>query len=434
MTVSDQHHANLAADSYRLDHRVGYHPPGNRDKVRMDGAVYEVVEFVDNKKTGYQGVIYQRMGTGEIVVAHRGTEFDREPIRDGLFADGGMVTRQVNSQAENAVALTKRALGHAQEYAIDNMTKVPEVTVTGHSLGGTLAQVSAHHFGLKGHTFNAYGAAGLSMRIPEGGHDVVNHVMAGDVVSAASPHYGKTVIYAVENDLTRLQANGYGRLLPDMPLTAAAALSGSHSMHHFIDVDAAKRKDISVLSEDAANARAIAQQHAEMIDDYRTQVRVIRSGLTALSSFGNAMVPAIGLYNHLSERNRAPLEPGEPARLEAKQAAPEERTPAPRSQKAGNPQAALDQDTAPTSRAAPSLENDPIGFLDRMLAAAKSGDNASFREMTQQAAAGEGGRALRERAVAAVDLQEQQAREHAAQAMQEATTRQARQSSGPVLG
>lgn len=68
MTVSDQHHASLAADSYRLDHRVGYHPPGNRDKVRMDGAVYEVVEFVDNKKTGYQGVIYQRIGTGEIVV------------------------------------------------------------------------------------------------------------------------------------------------------------------------------------------------------------------------------------------------------------------------------------------------------------------------------------------------------------------------------
>jgi hypothetical protein len=29
--------------------------------------------------------------TREIIVAHRGTEFDREALKDGLLADGGMV-------------------------------------------------------------------------------------------------------------------------------------------------------------------------------------------------------------------------------------------------------------------------------------------------------------------------------------------------------
>jgi putative lipase involved disintegration of autophagic bodies len=41
----------------------------------------------------------------------------------------------------------------------------PQVTVTGHSLGGALAQITSHHFNVKGETFNAYGAVSLSYRI-----------------------------------------------------------------------------------------------------------------------------------------------------------------------------------------------------------------------------------------------------------------------------
>ncbi|PZO62315.1 MAG: hypothetical protein DI635_12175 [Pseudoxanthomonas suwonensis] len=84
--------------------------------------------------------------------------------------------------------------------------------------------------------------------------------------------------------------------------------------------------------------------------------------------------------------------------------------------------------------AAPTLESDPSAFLDRMLAAAKSGDADTFRRMTQQAADGEGGRALREQAIAGVDRQEQLAREQAERTMlEEAAARQTRQV-GPVMG
>ena len=71
------------------------------------------------------------------------------------------------------------------------------------------------------------------------------------------------------------------------------------------------------------------------------------------------------------------------------------------------PQVQPSQESAPM----PRLEDDPAAFLDRMLAAAQSGDDGTFRHMTQLAAQGEGGRQLRANAIAAVDQMEQQGRD-----------------------
>lgn len=93
------------------------------------------------------------------------------------------------------------------------------------------------------------------------------------------------------------------------------------------------------------------------------------------------------------------------------------------------------QPAAREAAAMPTLENDPVAFLDRMLAAAQSGDAATFRQMTQQAAQGQGGRELREGAIAAVDHQEQFARDQA-QAVEREQARTAesqRQSSSLVM-
>ncbi|KLB48520.1 lipase, partial [Xanthomonas euvesicatoria] len=78
------------------------------------------------------------------------------------------------------ITFTQRALKYAEQKHLSTGLPIPDVTVAGHSLGGNLAQVTAHHFGLKGQTFDAYGAVSLDRRIPEGGSDVINHVMAGD--------------------------------------------------------------------------------------------------------------------------------------------------------------------------------------------------------------------------------------------------------------
>lgn len=71
------------------------------------------------------------------------------------------------------------------------------------------------------------------------------------------------------------------------------------------------------------------------------------------------------------------------------------------------------QPAAREAAAMPTLENDPVAFLDRMLAAAKSGDDATFRHKTQLGGQGEGGRQLRANAIAAVDQLEQQGRDEA---------------------
>ncbi|QDH71912.1 hypothetical protein FKV23_15490 [Lysobacter alkalisoli] len=292
-----------------------------REVIEIEGTRYKVVDHVDNPRNGYQGTIYQRVDTGEIVVAHRGTEFDREALRDGL-TDAGMVLTRQNVQADDAIALTRRALEYAQREGLQPGRQAPEVSVTGHSLGGTLAQISAHHFDLRGETFNAYGAASLDRRIPEGGERVLNHVMATDPVSAASPHYGQVRIYAQPDEIKRLHTSGYhdnrilDALVRDMPLLAAGRSFDAHSMHHFLNVDGDGRPDVSTLRD--PETRQLADQHSRMIEDYRGDVEGIRRGITR-----GARGPG-GLLQDGVDWLRGPVEAGEPAAREAREQASRE--------------------------------------------------------------------------------------------------------------
>ena len=194
-------------------------------------------------RSGYQGAIYQRVDTGEIVVAHRGTEFDRELVKDGVLADGGMVAARTNSQMEDAIELTQRALNRAKDP--ENLSRyghTPEVTVTGHSLGGVLAQITAYKFGLHGETFNAFGAASLGHGIPEGGGQVVNHVKASDLVSAASKHFGQVRQYASVEEVRAVGGlGGYDNDRDALDIRSQALAIGlplgAHRMHHFTNRD-----------------------------------------------------------------------------------------------------------------------------------------------------------------------------------------------------
>lgn len=309
MTLSSQQYADLMVDSYNDPVR---NANGQYQDVTLHGAAYKVLEHVD-KANGYQGTIYQRTATGEIVVAHRGTEFDRQPLQDGGLADGGMVFGRVNAQAQDAISLTERAIHIAEEQGKIPGKQAPQVTVTGHSLGGTLAQVTAHHFGLYGEAFNPYGAVSLGMRIPEGGDGFVNHVMAADVVSAASPHYGQVRSYATEREIETLRTLGRYDNEPSLldariPLVPAIARLDSHYANNFVDVDGQGRKDVSVLDDPHARQRAV--EYAPMIAKYRTDVLHMRGELTALGQGG--LLPDV---MRTAMRNlQGPVEPGEPAR------------------------------------------------------------------------------------------------------------------------
>ncbi|MFI8716599.1 XVIPCD domain-containing protein [Stenotrophomonas sp. NPDC077464] len=300
MTMTSQDYAALADDAYK-DRVVGRRIPGQEENVHLNRHQYKIREHESDPRTGYQGTLYQRVDSKELIVAHRGTA---EIIKDGMLTDAAMVLARSNPQAAQAIALTGRAMDEGKRLS-DNVGHDIPVTVAGHSLGGSLAQITAHHYGLKGETFNAYGAVSLSRhRIPQGGHSVVNHVMAADAVSAASPHSGEVRVYARQHEIDTLSQAHYSNsalnvLIPGYPITAAAASVDSHKMGQFIG-------DESVLL--MGSARQLAAANARMIHEYRSDIDGFRTGATVISRGVPGGV--IDAYDKL----RGPLEPGEPAR------------------------------------------------------------------------------------------------------------------------
>jgi hypothetical protein len=329
MSFTHQQYADLAADAYK-DYKLGVRTPGQEKPIAINGVAYNILEHYSNPRNGYQGTIYQRIDTGEIVVAHRGTEVDKGAkaiVQDAIYTDGAMALSRVNPQADDAIALTKRAIGYAERIGKRPGVDTPQVTVTGHSLGGCLAQITAHHFKLHGETFNAYGAVSLDRRIPEGGDYVINHVMAGDTVSAASPHFGKVRVYAAPNEIESMIRSGYenDRSIFDSraPLMAIGRTAGSHSMHNFLNVDGDQRKDRSILAE--PSARELALKYDPMIDKFRDDVGSIRQAIT-IGSRGPG-----GVIADAVRELRGDLQPGEPAERESRghRATPAPKAPAP---------------------------------------------------------------------------------------------------------
>lgn len=271
MTVPTSHHAELARAAYQT-----YPPDAWEEGVDIDGVRYSII---DQRSTasGYQGILFQRSDTGEMVVAHRGTEFDRELVKDGVLTDVGMVLTGRNLQSRDANEFTRDALDLARDRNADRCS-IPAITVTGHSLGGTLAQITAHRLGLRAETFNAYGAAGLTADYPRTDPDIVNHAKATDFVSAASPHIGEVRVYATQRDVDALARNGYGgtpRAGRDDVLGLALAEGiPAHYSENFSTTNPAG----PLVAE--ANAER-AREHASAIADYRGDVARIHGVLAA---------------------------------------------------------------------------------------------------------------------------------------------------------
>jgi pimeloyl-ACP methyl ester carboxylesterase len=288
MTVTTQASAALAADAYV------FHPKEAWKKgVVADGVEYEIVDQV-SRASGYQGTLYRSKETGELVIAHRGTEFDRQVVKDGLVADGGMVMVGVNSQTSDALALTQSAVERVKVMN-ENGLQTSAPLVVGHSLGGTLAQVTAYEYGLKGETFDAYGAAGLTAHIPQSGHDVVNHVRATDFVSAASRHYGEVQVYATAQDVASLKAHGYAndqRFLTDVrnPLGVAFGVGVSaHYSSNFLPTN--PEGGGSIINADSVARYA---QFQPMVDKYRSDVHLLHQGLALPRNIVHGVTDVLG--------------------------------------------------------------------------------------------------------------------------------------------
>lgn len=131
-----------------------------------NGVTYKVIatqnQFLDEfypNLYGFQAMFLEKQnsngeGTGEFVIAFRGTEFGlttpyqaiADLASDVSMAFGGDFTQQM----EYAIRFVQIAMNRAGVSSDD-------VTITGHSLGGSLAEIAGYTFGCETYTYNAFG-------------------------------------------------------------------------------------------------------------------------------------------------------------------------------------------------------------------------------------------------------------------------------------
>src|SRR5690348_2911442 len=258
MSQTAEELAYLAKDAYK--DRVAGGPA-----VPINGHKYLVIASVHGPH-GYYGVAYQLYDyphiDKDIVITERGTvtELKRflSTIQD-LRTDGAMVVDQVNPQLDAA----ERFTNHVLVYAKNNHIALENIQITGHSLGGTLAEIESARHGFAGATFNAYGAVDLGYDIPEGGSRIVDYVVATDSVSASGRHYGKVVQFATHADVAALDHAGYLRGDGNPWAVAKERFLPAHAITNFAP---GPGDGPSILT---AQNEALAQQYAAAIGAFR---------------------------------------------------------------------------------------------------------------------------------------------------------------------
>ena len=317
MNIDTLDYAYLSKDAY--NNRNG--DVGQSKPLHIQGHDYRVLDYEDTP-TGFHATAYQRLDTGEVVIAFRGTDPDIKhhtlaTIQD-VATDAIMVGSKVNAQAHDAVAFTEKVMTEAKQKGPKYGHPI-NVTVTGHSLGGTLAEIAAYKCHLHGQTFNAYGAADLDLGIPEGGSQVIDNVLAGDVVSAGR-HFGQVVPYATTADIDSLRRAGYLDGQHGVPEALRAMSLSDHGGDNFApDPD----QGASVLTPDN---QARAREYAAPIARYREDVQHARTDLhmatelpltplwdvartaeavEAATTLGHAVLPAVEHAAHAVEQAAA---------------------------------------------------------------------------------------------------------------------------------
>ena len=294
MNPTAQESAAAASDAYndRPKSQID-----SEKRVFLDGHEYRVFDYKDDPSTGFHATAYKEVAPPHnVIIAYRGTDPDikehtRTTVQDAIV-DYMMVMDRVNPQEAAARAFTQEVLKKAHENGISKDL----VTVAGHSLGGALAEIEAARFGLRGATFNAYGAVDLGYGVPEGGHQVTNYVMAGDVVSAASHHFGEVKVLASDDDIQSMKAGRYLDAPPGSPSpNPLLAMSlGDHSITNFVSTPG----KVNVLAPTNMPEYEVRYQNNKAaIDHYRDDVYTDRAELVVALRNPDSRNIAITLAN-----------------------------------------------------------------------------------------------------------------------------------------
>lgn len=143
---------------------------------------FDPVYIVKNDKTGFYAVAYKQ--GKEVIITYSGTNNAASVVSDVQMALG-----KIPSQFKNA-----------EEFYKNVKVRHPDcdITLTGHSLGGSLAQLmSCKYKHLPSITLNAFGTDTLVRRNKEqfkNNHNIYNYIIKGDFVANSAKQIGKTVM------------------------------------------------------------------------------------------------------------------------------------------------------------------------------------------------------------------------------------------------
>ena len=159
-----------------------YHKPGN-----YPPAGYRVIDFAQNKNNGFYADV---LSDGKnIIIAYRGTDklFDHDGKNDI-----DMAKSKIPAQAIDAIRIYDK---------VKREHPNSDIVVTGHSLGGSLAEIVSGIRGNLAVTFNAYGVGDMFRNknaLKE--NNVINYVNEYDAVSMVNGQNHIGEIYALFND------------------------------------------------------------------------------------------------------------------------------------------------------------------------------------------------------------------------------------------
>ena len=154
--------------------------------------------------SGLRAAAYQSPDGSQIIVAIRGTVLSIDNLKD-LFADASFLA---NTPSPEIVAEYRDAATFLRQ--IRSQYPNATITLTGHSLGGAIAQVLGAFYGLTTDTFNAPGASALYQQLtgtpvtPVTGNVITNYRIYGDQYGLYGTPFPGTTTFTLPSTVSNL--------------------------------------------------------------------------------------------------------------------------------------------------------------------------------------------------------------------------------------
>jgi uncharacterized Zn-binding protein involved in type VI secretion len=216
--------AGLASDVYQ---KSGAPPGWTRLSDNPSNLPFRLREFpFHDPRSGFDAALYQNNETGKIVLAYRGTEPTHvNDWETNLQQVAGFQSAQYDEAVELAQHVKGSYLGHSIE-------------ITGHSLGGGLAQVGSATTGYPATTFNAAGVNDDTFASYDTLRSDVraqNYTVQGELLSSAQS--ALPIPQASGEQITLEARNANGSLLPVNPIGRHGMDSVQQSLDYAIGQD-----------------------------------------------------------------------------------------------------------------------------------------------------------------------------------------------------